>query len=198
MNRPNGSAQLDELRAANPVPGDVPSASLARVRARVLEASIADPDTGRKSHRFKVARPLAFAVVGGLLGLLVVAALGGQRGQPLTPTPSTGPIMGLCVEAYSIETLRHRSFAFDGTVIGIDSDEVTFLVNDAFRGANVERITLTAAGMTGKSVTSGSGPNLVVGQRYLVAGEDQFVWACGFTQPYDSDVAAAWADALNS
>jgi hypothetical protein len=37
--------------------------------------------------------------------------------------------------------------------------------------------------MTGTSVTSAGGPNLGVGERYLVAGDDEFVWACGFAQP---------------
>ena len=56
-------------------------------------------------------------------------------------------------------------------------------------------ITLTASGMTGTSVTSAGGPNLAVGERYLVAGDETFVWACGFTQAYDEGVAADWAEA---
>ena len=40
------------------------------------------------------------------------------------------------------------------------------------------------------------GPSLVVGHRYLVAGDDHFAWACGFTQAYDAAVAAQWSAAL--
>jgi hypothetical protein len=47
--------------------------------------------------------------------------------------------------------------------------------------------------MTGTTVTPGGGPTLVVGERYLVAGEDRFVWGCGFTQPYGEVAAAEWA-----
>ena len=198
MNRPDGSDHLDALRAANPVEEGLPSASLARVRARVLEESIAASRADHPPQGLRVARPLVFAVIGGVIGLLLVAVLGGSPGQPPTPTSSAGPIVGLCVEAYSIDTLRNRDFAFDGTVASIESDEVTFLVNEAFRGAGAERLTLMAPGMTGTTITSSSGTALTVGQRYLVAGDDQFVWACGFTQPYDADVAADWAAAFGS
>ena len=58
-------------------------------------------------------------------------------------------------------------------------------------------MTLNANGMSGTSVTSAGGPILVEGERFLVAGEDDFVWACGFTQPYDADTAAQWAETLD-
>jgi hypothetical protein len=32
----------------------------------------------------------------------------------------------------------------------------------------------------------------------LVAGDDEFVWECGFTQPYSEDVAAEWEETLGS
>jgi hypothetical protein len=49
--------------------------------------------------------------------------------------------------------------------------------------------------MTGTSITSAGGPSLAEGQRYLVAGDDTFIWACGFTQPYEAAVAADWEEA---
>jgi hypothetical protein len=30
-----------------------------------------------------------------------------------------------------------------------------------------------------------------------VAGDDDFVWECGFTQPYDAEVAADWDERLS-
>jgi hypothetical protein len=103
---------------------------------------------------------------------------------------------GRCVETYTLATLANRSWAFDGTVTSISGDSVTFKVNQRFRGAGADAVTLTATGMTGTSITSAGGPSLVVGGRYLVAGEENFAWACGFTQPYDPAVAAQWAEAL--
>lgn len=52
-------------------------------------------------------------------------------------------------------------------------------------GVSSGTVSLTASGMTGTSVTSAGGPNLAIGERYLVAGDGEFAWACGFTQPYD-------------
>ncbi len=101
-----------------------------------------------------------------------------------------------CVEDYDLDTLRNRDFAFDGTVTSIRGDSVTFRVNEAFRGAGSDSVTLTAMGMTGTTTTSVGEPNLVEGNRYLIAGNDHFVWPCGFSQPYQPHIAAQWADAL--
>lgn len=122
-----------------------------------------------------------------------------------TPAPSasetTGPIspgggMAMCIESYDLSTLANRQFAFDGTVTAIDGDEVTFTVNHSYRGETGPGVTLTASGMTGAVITLDGGPVLAVGGRYLVSGDDQFAWACGFTQDFDATVADAWASAL--
>jgi hypothetical protein len=104
-------------------------------------------------------------------------------------------MIGACVEPYSLDALRRRAFAFDGTVTAIRGDEVTFSVRTRYRGPAIADPTLVATGMTGTSITPGGGPTLTVGERYLVAG-DRFVWGCGYTQPYDPAVAADWATAL--
>jgi hypothetical protein len=93
--------------------------------------------------------------------------------------------------------LRHRTVAFDGTVLSVAGDEVTFQVHTWYRGGGGERITLTATGMTGTTITSAGGPSLTDGSRYLVAGEDHFAWPCGYTQPYDPAVAGSWAATLH-
>jgi hypothetical protein len=81
-------------------------------------------------------------------------------------------------------------------VSAISGEQVTFTIGKAFHGTSGGTITLDAPGMTGTAITSAGGPNLSVGQRYLVAGDDHFVWACGYTQPYDATVAAEWLAAL--
>ena len=111
------------------------------------------------------------------------------------PTGSVAPPPGAasCVEKYSLATLGNRTIAFDGTVTSVRGSDVEFTVNKAFRGVSTSDVTLTAEGMTGTTITSGGGPTLRVGDRYLVAGEDHFAWACGFTQSYDPAVADQWA-----
>lgn len=181
---------LDELRRANPdTERRLPSESKARVWARIQEATM---DTHQKTgNRRAMVLGLAGAAVVGVVAVALVLNNGGSPAP--TDDPATG--IGSCVETYSPEALANRDFAFDGTVTAINGDEVTFAVTERFVGSGGNEITLTATGMTGTSITSAGGPNLAEGERYLVAGDDTFVWACGFTQPYAASVAADWANA---
>ena len=202
MTRPLDRDPIDDLRRANPVDVDrLPPASLARVRARVQEAmNVEEQETSRRERTWwPLPSWAAWIAATGLAVVVVAAIVVGRSGSP-TPTqgPSTGPMSAMCVEQYSVDTLKHRGFAFDGTVTSLSGDEVTFSVGERFLGSLGASVTLTAAGMTGTSITSAGGPNLAVGDRYLVAGDDHFVWACGFTQPYDASVAAQWKQASGS
>lgn len=200
MSEPQPSDPLDALRRADPVRdvNRLPSASLDRVRARVMEdltPARHKPASRHRSWRPRVAVGLV-ATAGAIA--IAVAMLGRGTTPGLGPDPSGPPQVGACVEIYSLETLPHRIYAFDGTVASITGEEVKFRVNQAFRGVGVAEVTLTATGMTGTAITPGEGPSLSVGERYLVAGDDRFVWGCGFTQPYDTAVAASWANVLGS
>lgn len=183
---------LDQLRHADPVRGaPAPSTSKARVWARIQEVNMTT--TTPSSRRLAAwAAGLAGIAAAGVLAVSLFTA----GGTPPLPTDEPGPGVGSCVETYSLETLGNRDFAFDGSVTGIDGDQVTFVINEAFTDDLGEMVTLTATGMTGPALTSAGGPALAEGQRYLVAGDDAFVWACGFTQPYDASVAADWAEAM--
>jgi hypothetical protein len=98
------------------------------------------------------------------------------------------------VELYSLETLANRAFAFDGTVEAIEGTLVTFRVNEWYRGGEGDTVTLDGGTLLG--ITAGSDTALEPGGRYLVAGDETFAWGCGFTQPYDAEVAGEWAEAL--
>lgn len=193
MNENQRPDPLDELRRADPVHASpAPSDSKARVWARIEEVTM---DDGRTSSRRRTwGAGIAAVAVAGVAA--VVLLLNPAGGAP-APTDGGGTGIGSCVETYSLETLGNREFAFDGTVASIDGDRVTFTVNEAYAGgaAAGSSVTLRAEGMSGTSISSAGGPSLTVGQRYLVAGDADFVWACGFTQPYDESVAAEWADA---
>jgi hypothetical protein len=197
MNRQFEGDPLDSLRAADPVDVDrLSSASLARIRARVSEEVTTPPHPQRTMPRW--ARTLSLATGLAAVGALVlVLAFGGRDLAPgIVPGGSDGPGSAVCVEPYSRTAITRRTFAFEGTVSSIDGERVTFTIGAAYRGAAGTSITLDAPGMTGTAITSGSGPRLAVGQRYLVAGDDHFVWACGYTQPWDPTVAAEWEAAL--
>ena len=186
------SDPFDELRHADPATaGPAPSESKARVWAHIQEVTMNESTPRRTTARW--------ALGIGALGAAAALAVGVFVSRGASPTPSADPGVGIgsCVETYSAAAVASRDFAFDGTVAGIEGDDVTFTVNEAFSGDLGSSITLNAAGMTGTSVTSAGGPSLAVGGRYLVAGDDTFVWACGFTQPYDAGVAAEWKAATD-
>lgn len=142
---------------------------------------------------------LAAAAAAAVVVIAVTVTSGGGAPSP-SQDPGTGvgqePAVGIgsCVETYNLDTLADREFAFDGTVVGIEGDQVTFDVNSVYVGDLGGSIALTATGMTGTSITTAGGPSLIEGERYLVAGDAEFVWGCGFTQPYDEAVAAEWAE----
>lgn len=194
--RPHSSDPLDELRNTDPAASSrPPSDSRARVWARVQEVTtMAEMSETGTTRRWGWV--LGAAAVG-VAAVAAVAVLVNGGGEAPPPGDEPGTAIGSCVEQYSAEALASRDFAFDGTVTSLDGDQATFTVNEAFSGdfADGASVTLTATGMTGTSVTSAAGATLVSGQRYLVAGDEDFAWACGFTQPYDEQLAAEWAEA---
>ena len=116
---------------------------------------------------------------------------------------STSTMLASCVERYSLETLENRDYAFDGTVMAIEpgqaaadqADRVTFDVTEWFKGGSGSSAIRQAHGFA--AVTSAGGSPHRVGERLLVAGDDDFVWECGFTQRYDAEVAADWDERLS-
>ena len=205
-----GLDPIDVLRAVDPVdPLDVPSASLARVSARVQENIMTDHRSAPAGGR--PARPTArLAIFGAALALVAIVGLptmfgGGPAQVAVVPTagvptdapPDDGPITGgggmaMCIQ-YDHSILVTFGTAFDGTVSAISGDQVTFTVNTGFKGAAESEITLTNP--AGELSADGS-VGLEVGARYLVAGNESTIVGCGFTQPYDAAEAVAWAAAF--
>ena len=145
-----------------------------------------------------VAAGVAAAAIAGIIGLSMrnvdKPTAAPTTSVSLTQAPAIG--LGSCVESYSLSTLPHREVAFDGTVKAINGNEVAFTVNDWYKGGTESTVKLDGNGMVGGAITSAGGPNLTVGDRYLVAGDGGFVWSCGFTQPYDPATAQQWRDTL--
>jgi hypothetical protein len=139
-------------------------------------------------------------------------------GRSATPVPisSRGPlpsnVIADCVESYDLTTLKHRAFAFDGTVThtavllpptdgsGVPNEFllVTFTVNEWFRGGDQSTITLD---MIAPWVSSDQQIRYGVGTRLLVSGAPRFggsplqaaiAWGCGFTRYYDKETATSW------
>lgn len=147
-------------------------------------------------------RPIVVSTV-----LLAALACGGDgEPEPEAPRPVTA---ASCVERYSPETLRNREFAFDGTLVRIGeapqaADEgddpvgagprAVFKVNRWYSGEKADEVSLRADGF-GETTSAGT-VEAEPGDRYLVAGDGDIVWLCGFTTPWTAERAAEWENAL--
>ncbi|MGH2711210.1 MAG: hypothetical protein ACRDH9_08420 [Actinomycetota bacterium] len=134
-----------------------------------------------------------------------------EAAPPPSSTDSTST-SALCVEVYSPETLAGRSFAFDGTVMAIETRTdpklpaeeaevpwVTFDVNRWYIGGSSDEIGVWVEPLNVE--TSNGTITAEVGTRLLVSGEprwggdpleDPLAWICGFTQPWSEEAAAEW------
>jgi hypothetical protein len=155
------------------------------------------------------------------LGLGLTSCGGPIRPEKTIPDGGQGLVSqgASCVEEYSPRTLRNRAFAFDGTVLSIESRRdpqleveeekdprvpwVTFSVHRWYRGGSGDEVGVWVEFL---NVESSAGTiRAEPGTRLLVAGEprwggapldDAIAWPCGFTQPYSAEAAAEWEAAF--
>ena len=209
-------ADLEALRAADPVDIEsLPNPDAPAARALFERITMTDTDvrtdaspsaTPTRPSRTIVAAVAAVAVlIAGALGALALANGSEDDGRVAsapttegadTPISPGGNGSASCVEMYDLASLENREIAFDGAVRSVAGDEVTFTVNEAFSGVDAGEITLKGAEMLGGVTSAGAAMSLERGSRLLVAGDGGFAWSCGFTQPYDSAVAAEWRAAF--
>jgi hypothetical protein len=207
---PTGPDPIDRLRAADPIrPDDVPDASLARVSARIQEHIMTTQknDPTVRHPRGPLAWVGGFAVVGAIALAFAIAlgnGFGGQTPPPIAanptpseaPDPSGNPAAGGGVASclvYDPANLPAFDIVFDGSVTAVDGDQVTFTVNDGWKGADGS-VTLTVPDTDPALV--GPMPAFEVGGRYLVSAAGSTINACGYTLAYDAATAAAWAAAF--
>ncbi len=193
----------EALRSADPLdPQDVPQdTTVAHARALFEEVTSMDTKDAQQDRPAPTNRRwvliAAPAAVAAVAIVAIVSLLAGSGTAPEEHIAGGEPIASaaMCVELYDLNTLANREVAFDGTLVAIDGSDATFDVHRWFRGGSGEEVTLDADGLTG--ITS-LGPGLELSQRYLVSGSGGFVWACGFTMTYDTDVAGQWATVFGS
>ena len=208
MSIPTGPDPIDLLRAADPIRADeVPDASLARVSARIQEHIVTDIQ--HTSTTAASRRPLALLgglAAAGALALAIAFNSGFGFGAPAqgpiaaNPTPSETPSedppagggMASCL-MYDPAILPTFDVVFDGTVTAVDGDQVTFDVNNGWKGVDGD-VTLTAPDTD--VALLGEMPEFKVGGRYLVTAAGSNINACGYTLDYDAATAAEWAAAF--
>ena len=122
---------------------------------------------------------------------------------PAWPSTEVGPATE-CVYQYPND-LADQPIAFDGTVLSISRGEyideaaaipvdLVIQVNEVFRGDLGPTVTMHTFDFSTPDQTEAWDPT---GIRILAAaGESLDVMACGFTRPYTTEEADAWADAF--
>jgi hypothetical protein len=198
VSRPDGLEPIERLRAANPTHADdVPDASLARVSASVQEHIVTDI---QHTSAARLGRRGPLAVLGGaaLAGVFVLAvASAADLGlQPPADDPGNpaagGGGMAMCL-AYDPANLPMFDIVFDGTVTAVNGDQVTFAVNEGWKGVG-DSVTLTAPDVD--LALLGEMPDFKVGGRYLITAAESTINACNYSLDYEADEAADWAAAF--
>jgi hypothetical protein len=159
-------------------------------RARTLPAPV--PLETRPRHSFALAAAAAAVAVIAAVGLVVGSADRDTEAPPADASWLVAQGISSCVEQYSVVTLAERGYAFEGVITDVagpsdpsspdpadQTTTVTFEVVQWFWGGSApsaERRTYSLASSTEELEAS-------IGARLLVAGDEDFIWSCGFTQP---------------
>jgi hypothetical protein len=135
--------------------------------------------------------------VGGAIGL----SGGGGDGDPVAQGPplelSAGAgdlITASCIQ-FSVEYLAPMPVAFEGTVTGVDGDEVALTVDHWFKGGDATQVVINAP--QGLEALIASFP-LEVGEQYLITASDGNVNYCGFSGPSTPEFRASFEEAFGS
>lgn len=96
----------------------------------------------------------------------------------------------------NVEVLQAQSVAFEGTTTSIDGRLVTLNATHWYKGDPTESVTVEAA--TPQMLLALSGVEFEVGKHYLVTASDGQVTLCGFSAPYNSELADLYEQAYVS
>jgi hypothetical protein len=183
--------------------------------ARLLEDAMSHPlDTPTRAASPQNADPrrrtpltwlVAAAAVLVIAGVGAFAVFWGEDQPPIPtaqdPVPSVmelgarPPAAGKCAVP-TAELLGYQQTAFDGTVTSIEDRTVTLEVGHWYRGGDADIVTVQAPPAALQALLLAA--DFQQGQRYLVSANEGFVTVCGFTAPYNDDLAALYAEAFGA
>lgn len=195
---------LDALRRVDPLDHLDAPRDTTGTHARALFQEVIEMDTMERPAPQENKQPMwrrwalaASAVAVTAAAVASFALLGDDAEEAIVGGEPIGGAMAMCL-AYDEATLLAQSVAFDGTVVATTDTTATFEVHRWFKGGEGDRITLSAEGLVAEESVALLGTTLQVGQRYLASGQDGFVWACGYTVTYDTELANHWAEIFSA
>jgi len=203
---------IEQLRRADPldrsaVPTDTTGAHARALFQEVIQMDVMEREPERRERRRM--KPVALAA--GALAVLAMAVGGYALFSQEDSAPEAivgAPLDGgaqMCIQ-YDDAILLAQDVAFDGTLVSVETvggggeidlpqNLATFEVHRWYKGGEGETVTLDAGILYGDTNSIALvGSSLEIGERYLISGTDGFVWACGFSYTYDTQVANHWAE----
>jgi len=192
---------LEALRRSDPLDRlEVPT-DTSEAHARALFQEITQMET-MKTETPAPRRRMGMRIAFGMASAVAVAAaaIGGYAllADGAEPRIAGGEPIGsgamqMCIQ-FDEATLVAQDMAFDGTLVGIDGSFVSFEVHRWYKGGEGDTVTLDAGYPVDDVFVALEGAPLDEGQRYLAVASDGFLWSCGYTVTYDSDLADHWAE----
>lgn len=198
------------LRSADPA-SSLPPAEAGRL-ARLLEGVMSEDlmTTESRTTGTHQRSPLTWAVAAAaaavIVGVGLFAVLDRPGGEPKTPVahdeatvtelvaPGMSAYLGRCMVP-AAEPLSQATVAFDGVVTGIEGSEVTLEPTQWYVGEPSDTVIVQAPSEELQALISAV--TFEEGGRYLVAanGRGQ-VMVCGFSAPYDEQLANLYDEAF--
>lgn len=202
---------IDLLRSADPLDRSAVPTDTTGAHARALFQEVISMETMEKEEAAaprRWAKPVAFAASALAVLAMAVGAYAVFASED-APEAIVGAPLGdgaqMCIQ-YEDAILLEQDVAFDGTLVSVEviggggeidlpQNMATFEVHRWYQGGEGDTVTLDA-GILYNSDNSIAlvGANLEIGERYLISGSDGFVWACGYSYTYDTEVANQWAE----
>ncbi len=178
----------DRLRAADPVPSQVPvdPADDSRTRALMEAAMSAQPNHTTERSRWvpiAIAAGIAAAIVGGALTVgPMLRDDAPVASAPLELTlPGDEAVMSSCAEL-TAEFLGEMPVAFAGTAAEVTDSTVTLDVDRWYRGGDTTTVELSTPPDVSIALLGGV-IDFTEGERYLVSATGDTVNLCGFSGP---------------
>lgn len=198
---------LARLRAADPVSSlpAAPPAEVTRLLEDTMNSPIETPDTSEPAPlEARRSRPLLWLGAAAVAAVVLVAGFAFWQSRDPRPEPmvtaaptvshlEATPAVGRCAVP-SVEVLQMQEVAFDGVVTTLADGVATLEASHWYRGAPTDLVEVKAPGLDQQQLLDVVA--FQVGDRYLVAGHDGSVAACGVSGPYSDDLAGLYSQAF--
>ena len=159
------------------------------------------PRSSRSRWLLAAAAVAAIAAGGTVVGLAVGNDSSSTSRGPATvktlalPGPARPGIGNTCIR-FTVDILREKPVAFDGTVSAVTDHDVLLTVNHWYKGGTADEVRLSSA--QSLRVALEGTVDFTVGGRYLVTATDGTVNYCGYTAEWSADLAKAFQEAFGS